>query len=84
MGHRASLKPHRLKRHGDERRTASHAAIQRATFQHLMTLVDDPDQPGQHIPYCELEQRLRGRNYRLALQQQCQNQQIIQAGPSFR
>ena len=72
MGHRSSLKPSALKprplqRHRAERTAASHHAIQRATFNHLMALVDDPDHPGQSIPYGELEQRLRGRSYRLAM-----------------
>lgn len=67
MGHRTSLKPRPLKRHLAERAVASHRAIQRATFEHLMALVDDPDHPGQKIPYGELEQRLRARSYRLAV-----------------
>ncbi len=72
MGHRSSakpsaLKPRPLKRHRTERTVASQHAIQRATFEHLMALVNDPDHPGQRIPYGELEQRLRARSYRLAV-----------------
>ena len=66
MGRRSSLKPHPLKRGLHERTTASHHAIQRATFQHHSALVNDPDHPGQQISYGELEQRLRARAYRLA------------------
>lgn len=68
MGHRSPLKPRRLKLSSANPAKASHAAIQRATFQHQMSLVDDPDHPGQTIAYCELEQRLRARSYQLALQ----------------
>ncbi len=66
MGHRSSLKPRPLKRGLSERAAASQHAIQRATFQHYAALVNDPDHPGQQIPYGELEQRLRARAYRLA------------------
>jgi hypothetical protein len=69
MGRRSSLKPHPLKRGLSERATASHHAIQRATFQHYSALVNDPDHPGQQIPYGELEQQLRARSYRLAATQ---------------
>ena len=67
MGHHSPLKPRRLKHSSATPATASHAAIQRATFERQMSLVDDPDHPGQSIAYCELEQRLRARSYRLAL-----------------
>lgn len=60
------LKPKPLKRREAERTAASHQAIQRATYQHLMALVNDPDRPGHTVTYGELEQRMRGRCYRMA------------------
>lgn len=39
-------------------------ALHRSVFAYLTRPVPDPDHPGQHITYGELDQRLRGRAYR--------------------
>lgn len=72
MGHRHAakpkgLKPHILKRSEKEVRLASHHAIQRATFNHLTALINDPDHPGCTISYADLEQRMRARSYQLSV-----------------
>ena len=72
MGHHHAAKhrplsPQPLQCSRHERHTAAHLAIQRATFQHLTALVDDPDHPGTQITYTDLEQRMRARSYQLAM-----------------
>jgi len=73
MGHRhaaktgGGLKPRTLKRREKEVRLASHHAIQRATFNHLTAIINDPENPGCRISYADLEQRMRARSYQLSV-----------------